>query len=306
MLSLNEQLNLAAVSKTAYYYKPIPESEETLCCMEVIDSIYTEHPFYGSRRISVALKERGFNVNRKRAARLMRLMGLEAFYPKPSLSMNVAEHKKYPYLLRNIITSTINQVWSTDITYIPVKGGFLYLVAVIDWHSRFVLSWRLSNTLDNKFCIEALNEALRYGTPDIFNTDQGVQFTSAEFIQVLLNRKIQISMDGKGRALDNIFVERLWRSVKYEEVYIKRYESGLQAALGLKEYFNFYNNERPHQALKYKTPSSVYCGESRKMNLTYTTPLSPAGRLHPTLPIDGVLVQSHSPSDTRQTFENMG
>lgn len=260
-LSVNEQLLLATVSKTAYYYEPVPESDENLFCMEIIDKVYTLHPFYGSRKMRLMLQQRGFNINRKRVVRLMRLMGLEAFYPKRNLSKASAEHKKYPYLLRGVVLIRPNQVWSTDITYIPLKGGFLYLVAIIDWYTRFVLSWRLSNTLDNRFCIEALEEAFQYGKPEIFNTDQGVQFTSVNFIEILEAQEIKISMDGKGRALDNVIVERLWRSVKYEDVYINRYETGLQAKHGLEAYFKFYNNERPHQSLDYKTPYLKYFGE---------------------------------------------
>ena len=233
---------------------------ENLLYMNLIDSLYTEHPYYGSRRMVVELGRQGHNVNRKRVIRLMHLMGLEAIHPKPKLSIADKESQKYPYLLNGFEASRPNQVWSTDITYIPVKGGFLYLVAVIDWFSRYVPAWKLSNTLDMRFCIDALKEALEIGNPGIFNSDQGAQFTSKEFTGVLENRGIKISMDGKGRAFDNIFVERLWRTIKYEEVYIKRYETGQRAQDGLNAYFPFYNKERPHQALGYKTPYEVHFG----------------------------------------------
>lgn len=206
----------------------------------------------------VLLEQEGYSVNRKRVVRLMRLMSLEAVYPKQNLSKAALEAKKYPYLLRGLVITARNQVWSTDITYIPLRGGFLYLTAVMDWHTRYILSWRISNTLDVAFCIEALNEALEQGKPDIFNTDQGSQYTSNDFISVLKANKIQISMDGKGRALDNIFVERLWRTIKYEDVYIKRYENGPEAVRGIQTYMSFYNNERPHQSLGYRTPAEAY------------------------------------------------
>lgn len=257
-LSICEQLSLLAVSKTAYYYEAVPENSEDLLYMEEMDKLYTEHPYYGSRRMVVELKKKGYIVNRKRVTRLMKKMGIEAIYPKPNLSKANKEHQKFPYLLNNFKASAPDQVWSVDITYIPLRTGFLYLVAIIDWYSRYVLSWRLSNTLDVGFCLEALEEALEKGTPEIFNSDQGVQFTSDAFTSILKRRGIQISMDGKGRALDNIFIERLWRSVKYEDVYIKRYEDGPEAYRGISLYMVFYNNNRPHQSLDYKTPQEVH------------------------------------------------
>jgi putative transposase len=246
------------------YYEPVPESETNLCLMRIIDELYLQHPFYGSRRMTAVLREQGRDVNRKRVQRLMRLMGLEAIYPKPHLSAG-GNHRIYPYLLRNVEILRVNQVWSTDITYVPMARGFLYLVAVMDWHSRAVLSWRLSNSLDGEFCLEALDEALcGKRKPEIFNTDQGVQFTSQAFTERLERAAVAISMDGRGRALDNVFVERLWWSVKYENVYLKAYASGTELHQGLTQYFQFYNRERPHQALDDRTPWSVYSGRASR------------------------------------------
>jgi len=229
--------------------------------MRHIDEQYLKTPFYGSRRMVVALCSDGFDVNRKRVQRLMRLMGLEAIYPKPRLSRRDQEHEVFPYLLRGVPIVRPDQVWSSDITYIPMARGFLYLVAVIDWFSRYVLSWRLSNTLDTSFCLEALEEALSGSRrPEIFNTDQGSQFTSKAFTERLKAEGIKISMDGRGRAFDNIFIERLWWAVKYEEVYLHAYEGGRAAHEGLGHYFRFYDDERPHQALGYRTPREVYRG----------------------------------------------
>lgn len=229
--------------------------------MDMIDRIYTATPFYGSRRMLVEV-ERTYKlvVNRKRMQRLMRLMGLEAIYPRPRLTQRNQEHRVFPYLLRDVAITRVNQVWSTDITYIRLRDGFLYLTAIMDWHSRYVLSWELSNTLDASFCVNALKMALALGTPEIFNSDQGCQYTSDEFTRVLLEAGVAISMDGKGRCMDNIFCERLWRTVKYEEVYIRDYDSGDTAFHSLNRYFPFYNNERPHQALEYQTPAAVYQG----------------------------------------------
>jgi len=233
--------------------------------MRRIDELYTAFPFYGSRKLTDTLKREGHAINRKRIQRLMRLMGLEAIYPKPKTSLSHSDHKIYPYLLRNVDIARPNHVWSTDITYIPMIGGFMYLVAIMDWYSRYVLSWSISNTLDTEFCMETLREALNHAKPQIFNSDQGVQFTSSSFTQILLDQKIQISMDGKGRALDNVFVERLWRSVKYENIYLMDYRNGLQLHQGLEKYFDFYNQQRPHQSLNSSTPREVYLGE---INLT--------------------------------------
>lgn len=226
--------------------------------MHEIDKIFTAHPFYGKRRISVTLKQMGYDIGLKHTRTLMRKMGLEAIYPKKKTSVSNIAHKVYPYLLRNVEILRPNQVWATDITYIRLLQGFVYLVAIIDWFSRYVLSWKLSITIEKEFCMEALEEALKVDLPEIFNSDQGSQFTSPEFTGKLGEKQIQISMDGKGRCMDNIFTERLWRSVKYEEVYIKNYSTPLEAHQGLKEYFNFYNNVRPHQSLNYKTPAQIY------------------------------------------------
>jgi len=228
--------------------------------MRLLDEKYTMQPYFGVLRMTAWLREdEGQAVNPKRVRRLMRLMRLEAIYPKPNLSRKHPDHRIYPYLLRGLPITRRNQVWSTDITYIRVNGGFLYLVAVMDWYSRYVLSWELSNTLDNTFCIDALERALgSYGQPEIFNSDQGCQFTSKDFTDILLNRSIQISMDGKGRALDNIYVERLWRSVKYEEVYLSDYQCGRETYEGLNRYLYFYNEGRRHQSLGYRTPQEVY------------------------------------------------
>ncbi len=230
--------------------------------MKLIDYQYLATPFYGARKVAAWLKSQGYTVNRKRARRLMQMMGLRAIYRRPRTSQPAPGHKIYPYLLNGLQITCPNQVWAADITYIPMARGFLYLVAIIDVYSRYVLSWRLSNTLDTGFCVEALAEALRHGNPEICNTDQGVQFTSEAFTKLLQKHGVKISMDGKGSYNDNLFIERLWRSVKYEEVYLKAYQDGRDARTGLGNYFRFYNRERPHQALGYRTPAEVhYAGE---------------------------------------------
>ena len=258
MLSVGQQCELLGLSRSSYYYEPATESAENLALMALIDREYTDHPFRGSRGMRAWLRRGGHKVNRKRVQRLMRLMGLEAVYPKPRLSVGGAWHKVYPYLLRGVAIERVNQVWSTDITYIPMPNGFMYLAAVIDWYSRYVLSWRLSNTLDVGFCLEALEEALSRGCPEVFNTDQGVQFTSASFTGRLEAAGTKVSMDGRGRCLDNVFVERLWRTVKYEYVYLWRPEAVPALAAGLTTYFGYYNEERTHQSLEDRTPAEVY------------------------------------------------
>jgi putative transposase len=237
---------------------------EDLRLMRLIDERYTACPFYGSRRMTVWLARHGESVNRKRVQRLLRVMGLEAIYPKPRLSARAAGHRVYPYLLRGVAVERPGQVWSADITYVPLPGGFMYLAATIDWYSRLVVAWRLSNTLDGAFCLEMLEEALGRGTPEVFNTDQGVQFTAGAWAGRLEAAGVRVSMDGRGRCLDNVFVERLWRSVKHEDVYLRGYESVPELERGLAAYFRFYNTERPHQSLGYRTPAEVHAGEEGK------------------------------------------
>jgi putative transposase len=249
---------LLGLARSTAYYKRQSVSVEELALVRKLDELYTESPYYGARRLAHCLAEEGFGVGRKQVRRLMLLMGIEAIYPKPNLSQPNAEHKIYPYLLRDYTISRANEVWSSDITYIRLRGGFVYLTAVIDWFSRYVLSWRLSNSLDTHFCLEALEEALEKGRPEIFNTDQGCQFTSKEFTGRLKEAQVKISMDGRGRALDNIFVERLWRTVKYEEVYLKDYQNVGQARQDLAQFLTKYNQRRPHQSLEYRTPQQVH------------------------------------------------
>jgi len=257
-LSVVRQCTLLDISRSGLYYQPVGISEEDLTLMKLIDRQYLATPFYGARKIAAWLKSQGQRVNRKRVRRLMQLMGLKAVYRRPRTSKPAAGHKVYPYLLSGMKITRPNQVWAADITYIPMSRGFLYLIAIIDVYSRYVLSWRLSNTLDASFCVEALEEALKKGRPDIFNTDQGAQFTGEAFTGLLHQHGVRISMDGKGSYNDNLFIERLWRSVKYEEVYLKAYQDGRDARIGLGNYFRFYNTERPHQALGYRTPAEVY------------------------------------------------
>jgi putative transposase len=257
--SMRRQCEILSVTRSSLYYELVGPDEEELGLMRRIDELHLKRPFFGSRMIARTLKTQGTVVNRKRVQRLMRLMGLESTAPKPNTSKPAPEHPVYPYLLRELTISRPNQVWASDITYIPMAHGFAYLVAIIDWYSRRVLAWRLSNTLDTGFCIEALEEALgRFGEPEIFNTDQGSQFTSADFTDVLLDRGIKVSMDGKGRYIDNIFVERLWRSLKYEEVYLNPYDSLVEARDGIGRYFRFFNDDRPHASLGYQTPAAFY------------------------------------------------
>ena len=259
-LSLRRQCALLGISRASLYYEPVEESRENLALMRLIDRQYTRVPFYGSRRMTAWLQSQGHAVNRKRVVRLMRQMGIEAVYAKPKLSQPGEGHKIYPYLLKGMKIERRDQVWCTDITYIPLLQGFLYLVAVMDWFSRFVLSWALSLTIELDFCLEALQRALRWGRPEIFNSDQGSQFTSEKFLGELEQRNIAISMDGRGRCLDNIFIERLWRSVKYEEVYLKDYQLVSEARAGIASYFQFYNYQRLHQSLDYRTPAAIYQG----------------------------------------------
>ena len=257
-LSLVRQCALLGLSRAWLYYQPTTPRAGDLELMALMDRQYLKTPFYGSRKMQAWLRGQGHPVGRNKVRRLMRLMGLAAIYRRPNTSRPAPGHRIYPYLLQGVEINRVNQVWSADITYIPMAQGFLYLVAIMDWHSRRVLAWKLSNTMEVDFCVEALQEALGKGRPEIFNTDQGSQFTSEAFTGMLLEQGIQISMDGKGRYLDNIFVERLWRSVKYEEVYLKAYQTGTEARTGIGAYLDFYNRERPHQALGYRTPGQVF------------------------------------------------
>jgi len=254
---------LLGVSRSSIYYEPAVASPTQLEIMRLIDEQYMKTPFFGARRLQRKLRERGYNVSRRRVRRLMRLMSLDAIYQKPKTSKASPDHKKFPYLLRDLVIDRPGQVSTADITYIPMARGFLYLVAVMDWHSRFVLGWRLSNTMEADFCIEAFQDSLAYGVPEISNTDQGSQFTSDAYIEILERCGIEISMDGRGRWIDNVFVERLWRSLKYEEVYLRAYDSIAEARAGIAAYFEFYNYERPHQGLGYKTPWEVFKEKKR-------------------------------------------
>jgi putative transposase len=257
-LSVRRQCELLGLNRSTLYYQPATESALNLELMRLIDEQYLQTPFYGWPRMTAHLHRLGYQVNGKRIRRLMQLMGLQALFPKPKTTVSAKEHHVYPYLLRHLVIDRPNQVWSADITYVPMTQGFMYLVAVIDWYSRYVLAWALSNTLDGTFCLSALAHALTHGRPTIFNTDQGVQFTASAFTTALTTAGIQISMDGRGRALDNIFIERLWRSVKYEDLYLKTYASVPDLEGGLTRYFRFYNDERPHQSLAYRTPAEVH------------------------------------------------
>jgi len=257
-LSVARQCRLLDLSRSGLYYQPVGISGEDIVLMKLIDRQYLATPFYGARRLAVWLKSQSFSVNRKRIRRLMQTMGLKTVYRRPKTSKPALGHKVYPYLLRDLKITRPNQVWAADITYIPMARGFLYLTAIIDWYSRYVLSWRLSNTLDASSCVDALEDALRKGKPEIFNTDQGAQFTSEAFTGLLESHGIRISMDGKGSYNDNLFIERLWRTVKYEEVYLKVYQDGKDARISLGSYFRFYNTDRPHQSLGYLTPSVVF------------------------------------------------
>jgi putative transposase len=257
-LSICRQCELIGLNRSTFYLPPATESAENLRLMRLIDEQYLKTPFYGSRRMTAVLERRGEVVNRKRVQRLMAVMGLEGLHPRPRTSVAGPDSRAYPYLLRDRVLTHVDEVWSSDITYVPMRHGFMYLTAVIDWYSRYVLSWRLSNTLDGGFCLEALDEALSRGRPEIFNTDQGSQFTSREYTGRLEGAGIAVSRDGRGRALDNVFVERLWRSVKYEDIYIKDYERVFELESGLTAYFQFYDEERLHQSLHYRTPGEVY------------------------------------------------
>ena len=262
-IRIARQCELLGLPRSTYYYPAHGESLENLHLMRLLDEKYTDTPYYGIRRMTAWLRSEGYNVNHKRVARLLRQMGLEAIYPKPRTSVPHPEHRIYPSLLRGVWVTKVNQVWSTDITYIRLHCGFIYLVAVMDWYSRYVLSWALSITMDVGFCLEALNDALNRAQPEIFNSDQGAQFTSCDFTARLESAGIRISMDGRGRAMDNIFIERLWRTVKYEEVYLKDYRTPREAAQQLERFFIRYNAHRQHSSLGYQTPATVYAGTAK-------------------------------------------
>ncbi len=259
-ISIRRQCELIGLPRSSWYYQPATESELNLILMRLIDELHTATPVYGRDRILEWLRRRGYQVNHKRVRRLMQIMGVKAIYPGPRTSQKAPKHKIYPYLLKNYVIERPNQVWSTDITYIPMARGYMYLVAIMDWHSRYVMAWALSNTLERFFCLEALEAALAQGRPEIFNSDQGAQFTSLDFTARLEEAGIRISMDGRGRAFDNIFIERLWRTVKYEHVYLYRHETVPELFAGLTAYFHFYNHERYHQSLAYCTPAEVHFG----------------------------------------------
>jgi putative transposase len=282
-LSVVEQCELLGLPRSSYYYEAAAESVENLQLMRVIDEEYLEAPFFGSRRMTQRLIRLGHAVNRKRVQRLMRTMGLEGLFPGRKTTLFAPGCRVYPYLLRGLVINRPNQVWASDITYVPLRHGFLYLVAVMDWYSRHVLAWRLSNTLDAAFCIEAAESALCEARPEIFNTDQGTQFTSESWTSLLVRHGVAISMDGRGRALDNVFIERLWRSVKYEDIYLKDYASGADLIEGLTRWFDLYTYRRPHQALGYRTPYEVYHDGSRVSEDRFPklkpTPPSPSGSL---------------------------
>jgi putative transposase len=263
MIPISKQCELLDLNRSTLYYRPLGISEYNLLLMRLLNEQYTRTPFYGIRKMTKWLNKRGYSVNHKRVRRLMRVMGLQAIHPKPWLSKKDGSHKIYPYLLNGVDVKRSDQVWATDITYIRMRKGFIYLVAVMDWYSRYVLSWAVSVSLDTGFCIEALERALEIGCPEIFNSDQGSQFTSKDFTDELLGKSVKVSMDGRGRVFDNIFIERLWRSLKYEEVYLKEYATVMEAVENITNYFHFYNGERFHQSLDYKTPREVYYGMSK-------------------------------------------
>jgi putative transposase len=258
-LSIRRQCRLLGIARSGVYRPPRPANDNDLGVMRRLDELFTQWPFLGSRRLAQMLREEGHAINRKRVQRLMRRMGIAALGPKPRTTRRAASHKVFPYLLRGLTIERPNQVWAADITYIPIGRGFLYLVAIMDWASRAVLSWRLSNTMDSAFCVAALEEALaRFGTPEIFNTDQGSQFTSAAFTGALIGAGVRISMDDRGRWMDNVFIERLWRSLKYEDIYLKGYADGIEAKAGIAQWVSFYNGRRPHMALDHRTPMTVW------------------------------------------------
>lgn len=258
--SIRRQCDLVGLNRATWYYQPVTATVEDLRLMRLIDEQYTRTPFYGWPRMTAFLRGQGETINHKRVQRLMQVMGLHAVYPKPRTTVSAPGQKVYPYLLRGVSPARPNHVWSADITYIPMACGFMYLMAILDWFSRYVVAWRLSNTLDGEFCLDALQDAFEHGRPEIFNTDQGVQFTAQQFTAMVERAGVRMSMDGRGRALDNVFVERLWRTVKYEDIYLQNYEDGGRLHNGLERYFGFYNHERPHQSLNYRVPAVAHFG----------------------------------------------
>lgn len=281
-VSVRHQCELLELCRSSYYYEPCPETEENLALMRRLDELHLEHPVYGSRKLTVLLRQAGLAINRKRVVRLLRLMGIEAIYPKPKLSVARAGHQIFPYLLADLQVTGADQVWCADITYVPMARGFMYLVAVMDWWSRYVLAWRLSNTMDSAFCVDAWEAALRAGrqAPLISNTDQGSQFTAPMYVDAVQSAGVEVSMDGRGRWMDNRFIERLWRSAKYEDIYLQDYGGGLEAGRGLGRWFDRYNQERPHQALGYATPGEVYAAPESygAQPATWEAMQSPHGR----------------------------
>ncbi len=282
-LSLVRQCALLNISRASVYYRPVSTRAEDLELMARMDRQYLKTPFYGSRRMKAWLLAEGNLVSRSKVRRLMRLMGLEAIYRRPNTSKPAPGHRVYPYLLKGVDVNRVDQVWAADITYIPMAQGFLYLVAIMDWHSRHVVAWKLSNTMDTDFCVAALEAALGKGRPEVFNTDQGAQFTSEAFTQTLHERGIRVSMDGKGRYLDNIFVERLWRSIKYEEVYLKAYQTVAEARVGINAYLEFYNRLRPHQSLGYRSPAEVYLNGQEEKQVAAQEVGLPSGLVKPSV-----------------------
>ena len=304
-LSLVRQCILLDVSRASVYYRPVPTRAEDLELMALMDRQYWKTPFYGSRKLKAWLLQQGYLVSRKRVRRLMRLMGLEAIYRRPNFSKPASGHRIFPYLLKGVEVNRVDQVWAADITYIPMAKGFLYLVAIMDWHSRHVLAWKLSNTMDSSFCVAALEEALRQGRPEIFDTDQASQFTSEAFTQTLQEQRVQVSMDGKGRYLDNIFVERLWRSIKYEEVYLKAYQTVAEARTGINAYMAFYNRQRPHQALGYRTPAEVYQHGQEERGAAAEEAGLPSGLVKPSAGVgDSLNLAPHAVLTMRSTLNN--
>lgn len=300
-ISLSVQAKLLSLNRTGIYHKPSPPSEEEIAIRNRIDEIYTKHPYYGSRRITAQLNRENICVNRKKAQRIMREMGIAGICPGPNLSKRNTEHKVYPYLLRNVTIGHPNHVWGIDITYIRLKHGWMYLVAIVDWFSRYIVSWELEQTLEISFVLETVQRALAKATPKIMNSDQGSQFTSPQYTQLLLNANVRISMDGKGRATDNIFTERLWRTIKYEEVYLNEYVSPREARRRLKQYLDYYNNERPHQSLGYRTPAEVYFSsstvemENRRAGCGQCRPVDNLQVVHKPWPTLCVAHTAHSP-----------